>query len=175
MLWYESRSNYTQSLKKINMPSVQVKALKHVKKEDLIAFFNQKIRSNGTERKKLSVHVFGNQHHRQLAIAKGEVTIPASYTNSATNGYTNATPPKPNGLISQTNGNGIITNGLDITKWKVQADNLQLGDKVSAHSDQSMKMPMRIDNVQEFKRSQSFYCSPKVALWSDICQPLIDK
>ena len=154
------------------MTSVQVKALKELKKEDLITFFNQKIRINGSERKKLSVHVFGNQHHRQLAIAKGEVTIPATYTTSGTNGYTNAIPPtKQNGLISQTNHAGIITNvavtngQLDINEWKVQADNLQLGDKVSAQSDQSkIKAPIRIDNVQVFKRSQSFYCSPKVAL-----------
>jgi hypothetical protein len=144
---------------------VQVKALKELQKEDLITFFNQKIQCNGPERKKLSVHVFGNQHHRQLAIAKGEVTVPASYTNSASmTGLTNAIPPsKQNGLmITSTNG----CNGVDITEWKVQADmNLQLGDKVSLQADhESMKTPMRIDNVQVFKRSQSFYCSPRVAL-----------
>ncbi|KAG0597423.1 hypothetical protein M758_UG337100 [Ceratodon purpureus] len=145
---------------------IEVKALKELKKEDLITFFNHKIRCNGPERKKLSVHVFGNQHHRQLAIAKGEVSIPAGYTNSVTNGQTiNVAPAsKQNGLISQTNGNGIITNGADITEWKLQADNLQLGDKVVAQSDQRMKTPMRIDNVQVFKRSQSFYSSPKGAL-----------
>jgi len=125
---------------------IQVKALKELKKEDLITFFNRKIRRNGSERKKLSVHVFGSQHHRQLAIAKGEVT--------------------QNGLISQTNN----VNGLDVTEWKLPDNSVQLSDKLGNNSLQSdqgltMKMPMRIDNVQVFKRSQSFYCSPKVALW----------
>lgn len=128
---------------------IEGEALKALKKEDLITFFNQKIRRNGSERRKLSVHVFGSQHHRQLAIAKGEVT--------------------QKGLgLSQPNH----VNGLDVvTEWKLPDNSThnivvtdKLGNNLLLHDQQSLKMPKRIDNVQVFKRSQSFYCSPKLAL-----------
>lgn len=155
--------------------SNQVQALKELKKEDLIAFFNQKIRCNGSERKKLSVHVFGNQHHRQLAIAKGEVTVPASYGNGVSNGHGTS-----NGHHLTSNGTAPVTTmadadsckhlptGQEVIEFPLKPDNLQhISSTLNGHSDQSGRTPIRIDNVQVFKRSQSFYCSPKVALWTN--------
>ncbi|XP_024375007.1 insulin-degrading enzyme-like 1, peroxisomal isoform X1 [Physcomitrium patens] len=151
---------------------MEVQALKELKKEDLIAFFNQKIRCNGSERKKLSVHVFGNQHHRQLAIAKGEVTVPASYGNGVSNGHGTS-----NGHHLTSNGTAPVTTmadadsckhlptGQEVIEFPLKPDNLQhISSTLNGHSDQSGRTPIRIDNVQVFKRSQSFYCSPKVAL-----------
>ena len=145
-----------------------MKALKELKKEDLVTFFNQKIRYNGFERRKLSVAVFGNQHHRQLAIAKGELPSPSTYSNchnichangacnSQMSNDANATL-KQNEIPSHPNGNVIINDHHRTSDASGKAPSLP----ADIHSRQ---IPRRIDNVQVFKRSQSFYCSPKVAL-----------
>lgn len=145
-----------------------MKALKAVKKEDLVTFFNQKIRLNGSERKKLSVHVFGNQHHRQLAVARDNLTTPSSNAsgseNSHTDGHMNGTSNDASATSTEQNEFSSLPSGNETTNaYRHTSD--AIGRTPALQSDvYSWKVPSRIDNVEVFKRSQSFYCSPKVAL-----------
>lgn len=175
----------------------QVNALKELKKEDLIAFFNQKIKRNGSERRKLGVQIFGNQHHRELIKAKDERKLPLSFTNDSENGHSNPGPtetkqnephPQTNGskdtdsyhLLSNgiaetiprddfyehlyTPGNGYKQQGVTEAKFDSRQQNaIFVCDEQAAQLDHTKKTcANRIDDIQAFKRSQSFYCSPKI-------------
>uniref|UniRef100_A0A7I4B9I0 Insulin-degrading enzyme-like 1, peroxisomal n=1 Tax=Physcomitrium patens TaxID=3218 RepID=A0A7I4B9I0_PHYPA len=175
----------------------EVNALKELKKEDLIAFFNQKIKRNGSERRKLGVQIFGNQHHRELIKAKDERKLPLSFTNDSENGHSNPGPtetkqnephPQTNGskdtdsyhLLSNgiaetiprddfyehlyTPGNGYKQQGVTEAKFDSRQQNaIFVCDEQAAQLDHTKKTcANRIDDIQAFKRSQSFYCSPKI-------------
>ena len=51
-------------------------ALRELKKEELIEFFNEYIKVDAPKKKSLSICVYGSQHVKELASDKDEVTPP---------------------------------------------------------------------------------------------------
>ncbi|XP_019082790.1 PREDICTED: insulin-degrading enzyme-like 1, peroxisomal [Camelina sativa] len=62
---------------KFNRIDAEVTALKELKKEELIDFFNEYIKVDAPKKKSLSVCVYGNQHSKEMASDKDKVVSPS--------------------------------------------------------------------------------------------------
>ncbi|XP_010472492.1 PREDICTED: insulin-degrading enzyme-like 2 [Camelina sativa] len=62
---------------KFNRIDAEVAALKELKKEELIDFFNEYIKVDAPKKKSLSVCVYGNQHSKEMASDKDKVVSPS--------------------------------------------------------------------------------------------------
>ena len=114
------------------MDIVQVAALKDIEKQDLLQFYEQKIASQGPDRRKLSVQIYSSRHALELQAAERH--------------------SKDNEIVTRPTRNFHST-----TLERSESDSLP--DEGDASSQPNLKST-RIKDIQIFKLSQSLYGVP---------------
>ncbi|KAG0591845.1 hypothetical protein KC19_1G206700 [Ceratodon purpureus] len=115
-----------------NRVEIEVAALKDIEKQDLLQFYEQKIASQGPDRRKLSVQIYSSRHALELQAAERH--------------------SKDNEIVTRPTRNFHST-----TLERSESDSLP--DEGDASSQPNLKST-RIKDIQIFKLSQSLYGVP---------------
>lgn len=114
--------------------SLQVSALEAIEKQDLLMFYEQKIASQGLDRRKLSIQIYSSQHALELQTAQSQ-------------------SEDSNGSVTE------VSRKFHITTFE-DSNSRAIPDEVVDVCPSRSQKSIRIKDIQTFKLSQSLYGAP---------------
>lgn len=117
-----------------NRVEIEVSALEAIEKQDLLMFYEQKIASQGLDRRKLSIQIYSSQHALELQTAQSQ-------------------SEDSNGSVTE------VSRKFHITTFE-DSNSRAIPDEVVDVCPSRSQKSIRIKDIQTFKLSQSLYGAP---------------